>query len=227
MRRVLVLVVSFCENLTVLVWDMLSMCVLIFLQHSMHKKQQVFGTLELLLLHVFAENRRTCWKEPWNTCISLSTNTVPTDPYVMIKVLVLEGQLRHISRRLVQSNNNTKQWFDTRLLQLIQWQCWNWLFSTSTVYTMSNIVCPESCTENQLTFVAGSQYFSEVTTWLISHRAPIIQARLISLEEAPIRWLVASMPAGEIESLSKLVPCQHSLSGKTYQTVLRVINFNN
>lgn len=164
------------------------------------------------------------------SCINLSTNTVPTDPYVMIKVLVLEGQLRHISRHLVQSSNNTKQWFDTRLVHLIQekWQCWNSLFPTSTVYTMSNIVCPESCTENQLTFVSGSQYFSEVTTWLISHRAEIIEARLISLEEAPIRWLVASMPAGEIESLSKLVPCQHhSLSGKTYQTVLRVINFNN
>lgn len=154
-----VLVVSFCENLTVLVWDMLSMCVLIFLQHVMHKKQQVFGTLKLLLLHVFAENCRTCWKEPWNTCNNLSTNTVPTDPYVMIKVLILEGQLRHISRHLVQSSNTTKQWFDTRLLQLIQekWQCWNWLFSTSTVYTMSNIDCPESCTENQLTFISGSQ----------------------------------------------------------------------
>lgn len=115
--------------------------------------------------------------------INLSTNTVPTDPYVMIKVLVLEGQLRHISRHLVQSSNNTKQWFDTRLLQLIQekWQCWNSLFSTSTVYTMSNIVCPESCTENQFTFVAGSQYFSEVSTWLISHRVQIIEAR-------PFHW---------------------------------------
>ena len=176
-----------------------------------------------------SRNRRTCWKEPWNTCIDSSTNTVPTDPYVMIKVLVLEGHLRHISRHLVQSSNNTKQWFDTRRLQLIQekWQCWNSLFPTSTVYTMSNIVCPESCTENQPTFVSGSQYFSKVSTWLISHRAEIIEARLISLEEAPIGWLVASMPAGEIESLSKLVPCQHSLSGKTYQTVLRVINFNN
>ena len=35
---------------------------------------------------------------------NLSTNTVPTDPYV-IKVLVLEGQLRHISRHLVQSSS--------------------------------------------------------------------------------------------------------------------------
>ena len=93
---------------------------------------------------------------------------------VMIKVLILESQLHHIPKHLVQSSNNTKQWYDTRLLQLIQ-ERWQLL-----KLTVLKIYCiyheqhrlPGVMHRKPVYLSFRSQYFSEVSTWLTSHRYP-------------------------------------------------------